>query len=246
MIVAGQKQRFQSGNLLGPHSLDEVFVRPFSGACACGQGNLFQSNGGWKQNVLGAQMSNHRGDNGITAIRACCFFKCSIGNGSIIPAPKGAKAKVVLQFPEMLTARFFSAGILVQDFRFNAELLTDEGKNVSGRYFADANHAAGKFQIRKVHGKPQPICVPASLPDQRHFLRREHVVPDDRRRVRRRIKQRCARLRRKNFVFLHGRPLVAQMIVCASIRDWLEMACFCIAEIYCNEKHECNRIVQSC
>ena len=46
-----------------------------------------------------------------------------------------------------------------------------------------------------MHGKTEPVGVPPSLADQRHVLGRKRVVPDDRRRVGRRIEQRRAGLR---------------------------------------------------
>ena len=57
-----------------------------------------------------------------------------------------------------------------------------------------------------MHGKPKPIGVTPSLTDQRQIIGRERVVPDDCRRICRRIEQRSTGLRRKDFVLLHRRP----------------------------------------
>ena len=65
----------------------------------------------------------------------------------------------------------------------------------AGGISSDAEHPAWIAEVRKVYGKPEPFGLPASLPDQRQVFGRKCVVPDDRRRVCRRIEQRRARLR---------------------------------------------------
>ena len=57
-----------------------------------------------------------------------------------------------------------------------------------------------------MNGKPEPVGGAPSLSDQRQIFGREGVMPHDRRRLCRRIEQRRARLRREDFVLLHGGP----------------------------------------
>ena len=64
----------------------------------------------------------------------------------------------------------------------------------AGGVSSDAEHAARKTQIGEMHGKAEPIGGAPALADQRQVFRREGVMPHDRRRLRRRIEQRCARL----------------------------------------------------
>ncbi len=195
MIVADRDQRFQSRNRLGFQALDEVLVRPLPCAGARSQANLFQGDRCGKHNASLAQAIDHRADNCVAAISTCRFPKRSFGDGSIILASKRANAKIVLQFTEMLPAGFGSLCVFTQNARFDLKLASDKGHHVGRGNLSTSENAAGKFQIRKVHGKPQPIGIPASLPDQRQFIGTKCVVPNDRRRIDRRIKQRRARLR---------------------------------------------------
>jgi hypothetical protein len=57
--------------------------------------------------------------------------------------------------------------------------------------------------------EPEAIGGAPTLMDQRHVLGRECIVTHDLGRVGRRIEQPGARLRRKDFVFLHGAPLAS-------------------------------------
>src|ERR1700730_14537493 len=103
-IVTDRDQRLQPGNCLMLQTLDEVLVRPLSGASTCGQANFFQSDSRRKQDASLAQVIDHHGDNGIAAIRAGRFPKRCIGDGSIILPSKGPNPEVCLEFAEMRSA----------------------------------------------------------------------------------------------------------------------------------------------
>ena len=114
--------------------------------CARSQANLLQGNGGRKQNVLSAQMIHHRGNNGVTAIRACCFFKRGIGDGAIVLTPKRANPKVCLEVAEVFPARFVTSCVCGECLWFTPDLRGDEGEHVGRRDVLRARTRPGNLK----------------------------------------------------------------------------------------------------
>ena len=94
----------------------------------------------------------------------------------------------------MLPPRFTAARIGRKLLRFASDLRRNEGQHLSRRRFLGPWRAAWKPQIREMDGEPESIGGAAPLADQRHIRRRESIMPNDRRRVGRRIEQCGARL----------------------------------------------------
>ena len=151
------------------------------------------------QGTLAERIRAGRGDNGVAAIRACCFFKRSIGNGSIVPPSEGANSKIRLEFAEMRAARFVTLCICIEGFGCAPDLIGYKGHHVGRRDFFRAKNATRKSQISKQHTEPQPICIAAPSQNQHQVIGREGVVPDDRHRVSRRIEQCRAGIEVKEF-----------------------------------------------
>jgi hypothetical protein len=67
----------------------------------------------------------------------------------------------------MLPTCFGSLCVFTESAKPDLKLAGDKGHHVGRWNLSTTENAAWKFQISKMHGKSQPIGIPASLPDQR-------------------------------------------------------------------------------
>ncbi len=171
----------------------------FVGLPACprtsSQGKAFQLQRCRQQDAARPQGDNHGCDNGIAPVRADRFFQRHLEKGArVFPASK-PEVQICLQFDKMFVTGLSAPGVTGKLFDPSPNLVSNKSQHIFWRRFIHADDPAWIAEVRKVYGKAEPVCLPASLPDQRQVLGRKCVVPDDRRRVCRRIEQRRARLR---------------------------------------------------
>ena len=142
-----------------------------------------------------------------------------MSDGACVFASERAHVEICLKFAEMLPARFSTPRIFLKSLGVAANLRRYEGEHVGGN--SRPRRARGrKLQKGKMRGKPQSVRRAPPLTNQRQVLGREGVVPNDRRRLCRRIEQRGAGLRREDFVFLHAVFFVAQTANAPAISTW--------------------------
>ena len=108
----------------------------------------------------------------------------------------------------MLPAGCFTLAVVEKGRWIELELIGNESRHVGGKHFSRTEHPGGLTQVGEVDSKAKPVCSPASLPNQRQIFHRERVMANDGGYVRRWVEQSGARLRREDFVLLHGSPVV--------------------------------------
>jgi len=131
-----------------------------------------------------------------------------MSDGAFVVALEATNVEIGLKFAEMFPTRLTPLSVNIEARRLAYNLFGDVREHVGGRYLFDAEHPTGKSEIGEVYGKPQPVGGASPLADQRHVVERECVVTDDRPCIGRRVEYRRARLRRKDFVFLHAAPSI--------------------------------------
>src|SRR4051812_5764197 len=116
-------------------------------------------------------MVDHRGDNRLAAVGAGSLLHSDLRSGPVVFALKWTNLQISLQLAEMFPTRFVPARIFAVGLRCDPELPCDEGEHVWRQDFDSAQHAAGKPQVSKMHGKPKPVCIAPTAPNEREVLR---------------------------------------------------------------------------
>ena len=186
-IFGDDEQGFQSRDRLWREAFAEALVRAFACKSARRQRDIFQGDGGRKQDAPFAQIFDHRRHDDIAPIRADRLFNCDMSDGAFVVALEGTNVEIGLKFAEMFPTRLTPLGVNIEARRLACDLFGDVREHVGGRYLFDAEHPTGKSEIGEVHGKPQPVGGASTLADQRHVVERECVVTDDRPCIGRRV-----------------------------------------------------------
>ena len=195
-VFGDDDQGLQSRYRLRRQAFDEAPVGAFAGEGAPREGDLLQGDGGRKQNAPLAQVFDHRRHDDVAAIGPRRLFDRDKSKGALVVAAKGANVEIGLKLAEVLATRFAPLGVNAEICRLACNLLGYEGEHVGRRRFVDAQRSSGEPKTGEVHGESEPVGRSPPPANQRHVLRREGMIPHDRRRVRRWIEQRRARLRR--------------------------------------------------
>jgi hypothetical protein len=115
-------------------------------------------------------MFDGRGNNGVATIRTDCLFDCDMRDSALVFASKGTHGEIGLKFSEMVPARFVALCVDAEICGIATNLRRYEGQHVDGWRFVNVEHTARKSQIRKVHGKAEPIGGAPPLADQRQVF----------------------------------------------------------------------------
>ena len=111
LFIDYRQQRLQRDDPIGTKALGQAFVSAFAGNGARRQCDFLHGGDGGQQNMLVAQMFDHRRNDHITAIRAVRLFERGTNNGARVIAPEWTHVEIGLQFTEMLPACFAAASV---------------------------------------------------------------------------------------------------------------------------------------
>ena len=145
-------------------------MRTLTGKSARRQGDLFQVDGGGKQNAPLAQIFDHRGHDDVAAIRSGCLFERDLSNSAPIVTAKGTNAKVALKFAEMRSAGLLSLRVVFERVGVVSQLRRDKGQTSGGGASLTAMARPGNRQKGKMDAKPKPIAGAPTLADQRQVV----------------------------------------------------------------------------
>ena len=106
----------------------------------------------------------------MAAIRASGLLDCNLRDSPIILTLEWTNFKICLQLAEMFPAGFFACGVTIKSCEFTAKLVGNKPKHVRRADLRGAPHTTGKTEIGEMHGKPKPVCIAPSSPDQRQVL----------------------------------------------------------------------------
>lgn len=88
----------------------------------------------------------------------------------LVIMPEGPQAEIGVEFVEMFPAGCFTLPVIQEGRWVDLELMGNEGQHVLGRHFRRTEYAARVAQVGEMDGKAEPVCIPASLPDQRQIF----------------------------------------------------------------------------
>ncbi len=185
--IGDGEQRFQSCNHVWRQTFGEAPVGTLAGEGARRQGDLFQGDGGGKQNMPLAQIFDHRGYDRVAAIRTYGLVEGDMSHRAFVIAIKGADCEIGLKFAQMRAASLLPLRVVFERLGVVSQLRRDESQHIRWRHFIDSDDAAWKFQEGEMDREPEPVGGATTFANQCQVFGRECVVAHDRRRLSRRI-----------------------------------------------------------
>ena len=128
--ISDDVQRLQSRDRLWRQAFDQTLVRTFAGKGARRQGDLFQRNGGGKQNAPLAQIFDHRQHDDVAAIRSGRLVERDMDDNALVVAIKGTDRKIGLNFAKMCSASLLPLCVTFKRLGIVSQLCRDECQHV--------------------------------------------------------------------------------------------------------------------
>jgi len=169
LVVNGQ-QLLKRTKPIRVDPFDERFIGLLAGASPGTEGNPFQFQSRRQDDTPLPKIGDHRADDCVAAIRASGLLDCNLRDNPIILTLEWTNSKICLQLAELFPAGFFASGVTNKSCEITAKLASNKTKHIRGRDFRAAPHTTGKTEIGEKYGKPKPVCIAPSSPNQRQVL----------------------------------------------------------------------------